>query len=725
MRSLVPVLVSTALVLCLPVSAASQTGPQPGPNQQPAEGSAEQQDQPALLVADKIFITPDRKLIAEGNVEAFQGDVKLSARRITYDRETGELTLDGPIRIDQGGRSTVLADSAQLDGGFQNGLLSGARLVFDQQVQIASVQATRSTGRYTQFSKVSATSCHVCANGKPPLWQIRARKVTHDQLERQLYFEGAQFRILDFPVFYFPALRLPDPTLERATGFLVPSIRTTSQLGTGVQVPYFFKLGDHKDLTLTPYLSSKTTTLGYRYRQAFRNGRIQFEGAFTRDDVQADQDRGYLFAEGWFDLRNDFKLTFDVQAASDDAYLADYGLPDLDRLRSEIALQRIKRDTAFKTSFIHYKTLRDSEDQDEIPSRVFDINYQKRFFPGALGGEVRLGLVGHTHTRTSNEDSIGRDVARATFDAQWLRSWTFASGLRADAQIGASIDTFDIRDDTAYPNQVTRSTPRAAMTLRYPMLRREQGGATQFLEPIAQVGWTHVSDTDVPNDESTFQEFDQGNLLSLSRFPAEDRREDGATAVMGLNWARYAPGGWQALATIGQVFRADADPDFTLTSGLQGTSSDLLLAGQLKTDKGLSLAARGLLDGDLSFTKAEFRGAWTQGDTRLTGSYIWQEADPAENAGDEISEIWLTGRYRIDQNWLTQAVARYDLSESEPIRLGLGVTYENECVQVNMSIRRRYTSTSSIEPSTEFGFTVALTGYAVEGGGKKYKRACS
>lgn len=201
-------------------------------------------------------------------------------------------------------------------------------MVFDQQIQIASVQAKRAAGRYTQFSKVSATSCHVCTNGKPPLWQIRARKVTHDQLERQLYFEGAQLRVLDYPVFYFPYLRLPDPTLDRATGFLVPSIRSTSQLGTGVQVPYFFKLGDHKDLTLTPYLSGKTTTLGYRYRQAFVNGRIQLEGAYTRDDVQPDQDRGYLFAGGWFSLKNDFRLTFDLKTTSDDAYLADYGLPD-------------------------------------------------------------------------------------------------------------------------------------------------------------------------------------------------------------------------------------------------------------------------------------------------------------------------------------------------------------------------------------------------------------
>ncbi|UWR01387.1 LPS assembly protein LptD [Ruegeria conchae] len=721
MRPILSLLLSTALILSMPAVAMAQSEVPGATND---TGTAEQ-NQPALLVADEIFITPDRKLVAEGNVEAFQGDVKLTAQSVTYDRETGELTLVGPIRIDQGGDSTLLADSAQLDSGIQNGLLMGARMVFEQQVQIASVQATRAAGRYTQFSKVAATSCHVCANGTPPIWQIRARKVTHDQLERQLYFEGAQFRILDVPVFYFPTLRLPDPTLERATGFLVPSIRTTSQLDTGIQVPYFFKIGDHKDLTLTPYLSSKTRTLGFRYRQAFKFGRIRLRGAYTRDDLRPGKDRGYLFADGRFSLGNSYRLTFDIKTTSDDSYLADYGLPDFDRLRSEIALERIKRDTAFRTGFIHYKTLRDSEDQDEIPSRIFDLNYRKRLFPKALGGEVQLAFLGHTHTRTSDEDIVGRDVARATFDAEWLRNWTFATGLRAEAQLGAAIDTFNIRNDSSYPNNVTRSTPRAAFTLRYPMLRREQSGATQILEPIAQIGWTHVSDNDVPNDESTFQELDQGNLLALSRFPAPDRREDGTTAVVGLNWSRYNADGWRALATIGQVFRSDADPDFTLTSGLQGTKSDILLAGQLNNGKGLTLAARGLLNNDFSFTKAELRAAWVKGDTALSGGYIWLEPDPAEANNDEISELRVSGRYRVDQNWLTRASARYDFSESEPLRLGFGLTYENECVQVNVNVNRRFTSTSSIEPSTEFGFTVALTGYSVEGNGQKFKRRCS
>ena len=81
------------------------------------------------------------------------------------------------------------------------------------------------------------------------------------------------------------------------------------------------------------------------------------------------------------------------------------------------------------------------------------------------------------------------------------------------------------------------------------------------------------------SEESRFVEFDQGNLLSLSRFPSTDAREDGLTLVYGANWARYAPTGWQAYATAGQVLRSDGDNRFTKSSGLGGTSSDFLLAG--------------------------------------------------------------------------------------------------------------------------------------------------
>jgi LPS-assembly protein len=678
----------------------------------------------AILVADSVFITPDRELIAEGNVEAFHGASRLQARKITFNREDDKLIIEGPIRIDEGGDITVLADSAELDSALRNGLLVGARMVFDQQLQLAAVQMIRVGGRYSQLYKTAVTSCNICEDGRPPLWQIRARKITHDAKEKQLYFEGAQLRVLDVPVFYFPGMRLPDPSLDRATGFLIPSIRTTSQLATGVKVPYFFRLGDHADLTLSPYVSSKTNTLDFRYRQAFRSGRIEFEGAFTRDDLQPHNDRGYLFGTGEFELRNDYRLEFDIQTASDNAYLADYGLPDLDRLRSEVALSRIKRDTAFRVSYINFESLRDSEVESEVPTGVFDLYYEKRFFPNAIGGEVRLGTLLHSHTRTSRADMLGRDVARATFDASWRRDWRYDNGLRADWLIGVSTEVFDVSDDSTYANRIHRTTPRTALTFSLPMTARDQAGGTHYLEPMVQIGWSNVSGERPPNDESNFVEFDQGNLLSLSRFPAPDAREDGLTLVYGLNWARYAANGWQAFATIGQVFRDTADPQFTKSSGLSGTSSDILLAGQLKLKQGLALTARGLLTGSLNFSKAELRGDWISPRTRVSSTYLWLGTDPAEGRTNAVSELWFDGSYNVNANWRASANLRYDISDARASRAGIGLVYTNECVTVDLSLNRRYTSTTSVEPSTDFGFTISLNGFSVDGGQKSYRRTC-
>lgn len=682
-------------------------------------------DAPAILVADEVFITRESVLIAEGNVEAFRGDIRLRASRITFDRASGQLTIEGPIRIDQGGTITILADAAEMDKGLQNGILTGARMVLEQQLQLAAVQMTRVGGRYTQLDKTSVTSCHICENGNPPLWQIRANRVIHDQLEHQLYFEDAQLRFLDVPIFYWPRLRLPDPALKRADGFLIPSWRTTTQLGTGVRVPYFFTLGDHADLTLAPYISPHTRTLDIRYRHKFKRGSYEFTGAVTRDDLIPDENRGYLFGEGLFHFNHDFDLSFDIQATSDNAYLIDYGLPDFDRLKSEVALTRIKRNSAFRTSLIHFKSLRDSENNATQPTVVVDARYQHRFHPVSLGGELRLDMEAHGHYRSSDLDILGRDVERATIEVTWLRDWVFTSGLRADFRIGAAIDTFNILQDSSYPGRTTRTTPSTSLRVSYPMTRVEASGATHFLEPVLQIGWTDVNGGASPDDESRFVEFDQGNLMSLSRFPAYDRRENGPTLVYGLNWSRFASSGWEASATFGQVIRKTADPAFSSSSGLSGTTSDILLAGQLKLDKGLSVTARTLLDNAFSFSKAEFRGNWTGKRTNVSGTYLWLQPDLAEGRPKQVAEVWFDGSYAVTPYWTASAIVRYDIADARATTAGIGFVYQNECIEVDLSVRRRYTSSTSVEPTTDFGFTIALRGFSVAGVTEKHRRSCS
>ncbi|MEM6941035.1 MAG: LPS assembly protein LptD [Pseudomonadota bacterium] len=699
-----------------------------------APAQEETPEDPAILIADEVFIAPDRTLIAEGNVEAFQGHRQLEASAIRYNQDSGRLIIEGPIRLTEGESTVILADAGELDRAFRNGILTSARVILSQRLQIAALQADRVNGRYNQLSKASVTSCRICDDGRAPLWQIRASRVVHDELEEQLYFDDAQFRILDIPVFYLPRLRLPGPRLDRATGFLVPSIRTTSQLGTGLKIPYFIKLGESRDLTVTPYLSSVTRTLELRYRQAFRRGRIEFNTAATRDDQQPGTNRAYLFGSGTFTLERDFLLTFSVQATTDRAYLNEYGYFTQDRLESNLIISRARRDTFVRGALYNFESLRAGEINDNLPTIVLDGEYERRVFPRALGGaEVRLRLEAHTHRRTSDRDTDGpdadsvtdgRDVARLHGGIDVLRRKAWRSGLLLDAQAGLSFNLFDIAQDASFADTASDVVPRAALTLGYPMVRRDADGAVQLLQPVAQVAWTGGDRLDVPNDESTRIEFDEGNLLSLSRFPRPDRRERGTVVALGLHWNRTDPLGWDTSLTVGQVLREERDPDFSSSSGLDGISSNYLVAAHVRTPGGVRLTGRSLFDSDLNFAKAELRGNWGFARGSLGGSYVWLDEDVAEDRESAISEILLDGRYEISKHWQVRADWRFNVADDRAATAGMGLSYNNECVAVDVTVARSYSSSTAVEPTTNFGFNVGLRGFAASAGDARYTRSC-
>ena len=125
---------------------------------------------------------------------------------------------------------------------------------------------------------------------------------------------------------------------------------------------------------MTPYLSSVTRTLELRYRQAFRSGRIEFEGAITRDDQRPDKTRAYLFGQGDFDLARDYKLHFDIETTSDQAYLTEYGYSDKDRLESQLTVSRARRDQFVRASFYNFESLRAGESMITSPQLCWTVN---------------------------------------------------------------------------------------------------------------------------------------------------------------------------------------------------------------------------------------------------------------------------------------------------------------------------------------------------------------
>ncbi len=691
-----------------------------------------------VLLADSVFLRGNSILTATGNVEAISGETVLTASKIVYNSVTDQITITGPITVTDGGVVEIFADFAELDSALQNGLLTSARLVLDQQVELQADNIQRIDGTVSELNTVQVTSCNTCAEGESPLWYIRAKKVTHYSENKELLLEEAQLRILDVPVFYLPRMRLPDPTQDRATGFLIPSIKQRSRIGLAAKIPYFIAFGDHRDLTLTPYLSRSMTTLEARYRQAFRTGEITLNGAVTDDNFSGFNSRGYLFAEGEFALKRDYTLSFDAKFTSDQAYLLDYDYGAFDRLNSELALTRASRDENTRFAFNHFRSLRTTEDNETIPTLVLSAQTQNRIQP-AFGGEVLWELEFHSHTRESqittdaNADGIidGRDVHRLNAEVGWRDSWWTQGGFNFGVESHLAFDVVNTAQDaTITTTNYTEVTPSVAANMRYPLQRMTASGAQQVIEPVAQLAWSGGATRDgatsdaIANDESSRTEFDEGNLLSLSRFASDDRRERGVSLAYGLNMSHFGET-WNAGLSFGHIIREADQDSFSVSSGLTGRASDLLVAGQMTHDNGLSITGRMLLDEQISLTKAEASGGWHNDRLGVNASYVWLGQDAEENRPDILAEWNLDSSYRMTRHWTGLANWRFDVADNRTTEAGVGLEYRNECVKAQLAVSRRFTSSTSVQPVTDLSFTVELLGFSAKTRDKSYSRSCN
>ncbi len=688
---------------------------------------ARAQEAATALAADVIRVESRTRLVAEGNVQVFAQGRQLRARRLSYDRTTDRLTVEGPITLQEGEGVLLLADGAQIDGDLRAGMLQGARLVLDQQLQIAGADLRRSDGRFNDLRRVVASSCSVCAAAEAPLWEIRARRVVHDEAAQQIYFYDAQFRVLGVPLAFIPALRVPDPRNTRAAGFLTPSVRTTSQLGVGLKWPYFIPLGDHVDVTLTPYISTGfTRTLEARYRQAFSTGTLVVEGAVSRDDLGEDALRRYLFAEGVFDAPRGFDLRFGVEVASDDAYLSDYDYSSKDRLETRLGILRSDAQERIEADVVRYQSLREGVDNSREPSLVSNFRFDRRLpAPARIGGWLDLGLRGQSAFRTSSADIEGRDVTQLRATAGWQRRWTGPLGLRFSYEALVAGDLKEIGQDSRFDRYQGALTPTGAVTLRWPLARSGAGAASWLFEPVAQVAYTPDANLGGPNDDSTKVAFDTGNLLSLNRFPGLDRTEEDLRANLAIGLRRIDPSGLSLGVTLGKVYRR-RDPDqFPAGTGLADASSDWLTQLDIDFSENLTFRSLLLIDTTGRVTLNETRIDYLAERLSLSSAYVWQLADNVLELDDDLSEIAVDASLALTRNWSADLDLRRDFIAERTNRAGLSLGYTNECVRVDLSVLRRFRTTGDNDPTTSYGLSVSLSGFGDNEAQRARRRSCS
>ncbi|WP_371154439.1 LPS-assembly protein LptD [Jannaschia sp. 2305UL9-9] len=685
---------------------------------------------PATLVADRIDFDADR-LTASGDVEIFADGRILRAPRITYLRSEDRLQVDGPLTLIDGDDAVLVADFADLSPDLRGSVLQGARLVLADRLQIAATEITQGdAGRFTQLYQGVASSCSICADGDVPLWQIRAKRIIHDREARQIYFENARFEVGGVPVAWLPVLRLPDPTLERSSGWLAPRFSSDDTLGTGMTASYFLTLGPSRDLTFSPFVTNQNTrSLGLRYREAFDTGTLQIEGAISEDTITPDPWRGYVFAEGTWALTRNYRFEFDLEAVSDDDYLLDYDVTDKDRLDSRVAITRVDRDSRFVAEAILFQSLRIGEDNRFLPTRVMTIERQGRTEPNWLGGQAVWTWQVHGRERTATEVPAGqpsnaaRDVLRASAAVDWRRSWISEGGIVLTGLGGLHVDAYNVRQDPTFNDTAfIRAVPYAGLEARMPLARSGANGVRHVLEPVAQVILAPNNRNATPDEDSLTPEFDEGNLFSASRFAGRDTRELGNRLNVGVGYTRYDPAGWNVGVLVGRVIRAGDLGQFRPGTGLDGQSSDWLLSFGASHAIGLEVMSRSLFDDQLTFSRSESILRWSSDDHAVETRYTWLEADPTAGRTLDTSEWTMDAALGLGDDWTGRANWQYDFVTNDASSAGLGLTYRSDCVTVDFDVERRFTSTTTLQPSTSFGLSVELAGFGADDSAKRARK---
>lgn len=392
------------------------------------------QSQDRLLVeARELVYDNDKNVVsAVGNVEMYYQGRVLQADRVTYDRNTKRVFAAGNARLTETDGTVATGDRFELTDDFRDGFIDSLRVqqtTTDQGVPITSrfsaPRAERTAGETTVFRRGTYTVCEPCEKDptRPPLWQVKASRIIHNNAERMIYYEDAQLEIAGVPVAYIPYFSTPDPTVKRKSGFLTPNFIASGPLGFGTSLPYFIALAPNYDLTLTPTFLTRQGVLGEaEWRHRLSNGvyNIRAAGIFQQDQdafspapfgAREKEFRGSVASTGRFYLNERWQYGWDVEAATDKWFVQNYKVRSenlsstyFKESTSQVFLTGKGQDGFFDLRAYYFRALSYYDWQKQQPVVHPVLDYNKRFRPdNAIGGEVALDV---------NFTSLTRDAAQ-------------------------------------------------------------------------------------------------------------------------------------------------------------------------------------------------------------------------------------------------------------------------------------------------------------------------
>jgi LPS-assembly protein len=712
------------------------------------------QDSAETMAEGDVVVTAERisrqsengPIVAEGGVRASSGSQFLKADRVVYDPLTETITAYGNVAVKDEDGNLYFAEEAVLSSDLENAFIE----VFASEVgtngNLAAASAIQRESGKNELRKSVFTLCPVCDQGlrrDRPLWQLKANRVVQDEEDKVLRFRNALVEVFGIPTFYIPYLQVPDPSLDRASGFLALEIANSDRTGVETELPYYWAISNYQDLTFAPrHYSNLGTLLKGEWRRNTYESRAVVQAGFINPTNDLSQEPGQPEETRWHwfsnyqrgDLPFGFSMEADIDAVSDKGYLLTYDIRPVgqlldnvtllspDRLQSSIDFRRDTATSSTDITGILFQTLRFNEDQAFTANALPRLRHRQEF--DLWGGE--LEVEGHFLALDREE---GLDSMRAVAQMRYNRvritdsghRFEFFGELRGDGyrydQFNRGVQQCNVEDRfyercrEAFPKDLegesfttTRFLPTIGAEWSYPIARIREN--TSFvIEPRVQLVASPNRDfsEEVLNEDSQFFQFDTVTLFDWNKSSGLDLWEDGQRLNVGLATTAVLGEALTVNSSFGLQYRAQETRSFLEGNGLGETRSDFVGAVDVRLGRRLIIDNRFRIDDESGeFRRLESSVSSRIGPLRGRLNYLRVQGEEFNNVQPLDEFLVLSTSLKLNRNISIGATQAQNLDSGNTTRTSVALRVANQCLGVSVRYLFNDSSLGGFEQNRAF-----------------------
>ena len=565
------------------------------------------------------------------------------------------------------------------------------------------------TNKKSTFGKSVFTICDYRKDDKCPPWTIQASQILHDNKKKTIYYDNALIKVYDIPIFYIPRISHPDPTVDRRSGFLIPSISDSKNLGTGINIPYFFAINDDKNFTLNSRLFERENPFfNGEYHQAFKTSNFYADFGYTKGyekttNTKKSGDKSHFFAKyiknfkGKNKSENNFNLT--TQHVSNNKYLKLYKIKSnlvdysFDNLENSIDYLYENEDLFVGVNASVYETLKEDYN-DKYEYILPEITLDKNLFSSDKLGFLDL----QSNLKFHNYDT-NKSTKFLINDFNWSSNKkNFTNGINSKLLGHFKNLNYETKNVEFFKKDFTNELYGALGLESELNLYKKKQNSKHFFTPKILLRYApgHM------RKESSGPRLDPINAFSLNRLDNINNFETGLTSTIGMDY-KIEKNKRDFNFSVAQIISEKENKKMPTKTGLDEKLSDLVGSSSFDINKNIKLSYNFALDQNYNqFNYNEIGTQMNFGSFDINFDYLKEGKHIGEQnyfkTKVELNKSQNNFAFEAKRNLVTNSAEFYNLSYE----------YLNDCLRAGLVYRREFYNDSELEPENSLLFKITL-----------------